>query len=767
MRLFSNLLKGLKKMRNGKRAPHFLAVLTCIFIFGLKTLHADHAIDDQEFGKGWKPPTSEQIHKMDKTWKRIVGVKPNKIGAKRINEHLKHTDQCLLASPSSSEEEYTTVVGKGYESDENFSLAATDGLPSSVNNSTLLSFPPIGNQQSEGSCVGWATTYYQATHELGLLNGYNNKSSTAHVLSPRWTYNLLNDGYDGGLYASEAFQLLEQNGAVGIESWPYISGQYRPWDVQQQDWISALNHRTGRVQYISGIDVSQNNLPLIKQLLVNGHVVTYGTYISSWMYTTIKNDPSYPNPYVGQKACHYMNGTSGGHFMTIVGYDDNLWIDVNGNGQIDPGEKGAFLVANSWGSSYGNSGYMWVAYDALLKTSSVAGGPTTRSPIMRDRVYSFVPKAPGYTPKLIAQFSLSHTRRNQFSIEGGIGNTSNNAPSQLLYNVGLDNQGGAYAFDGSTSTTAQIGSFALDLTDVLIAQGVSRYFLRLNDNQTGNPAKLTNFSLYDFTNNKKIDYANTLPINADNATVNPYIDYNYSNVIDTIPPTISITSPLNNSTVSKTVDVVINASDNIGVTKVELYIDSLLYATDTTAPYLFTVDLTPLQDGLHDFTAVAYDAAGNTANSSITLNVANAAMEINVNCGDGAVTYNTVNYKSDFGFVGGSTYSSNKNISNPVYKTHRWAKTFDYNFTVPNGTYTVKLMFAETYWNQPNIRVFNVDINGARVVSNLDVYQLAGAGPYDRDFTVTVTNGVMNLHFTTVSTSTSHAFISGIRILKM
>jgi len=48
--------------------------------------------------------------------------------------------------------------------------------------------PPIGNQGGIGSCVAWATTYYQYSYAANKLNGINSTSSTAY--SPSWTYNL-------------------------------------------------------------------------------------------------------------------------------------------------------------------------------------------------------------------------------------------------------------------------------------------------------------------------------------------------------------------------------------------------------------------------------------------------------------------------------------------------------------------------------------------------------------------------------------------------
>ena len=67
--------------------------------------------------------------------------------------------------------------------------------------------------------------------------------------------------------------------------------------------------------------------------------------------------------------------------MTLVGYNDNLWIDVNGNNTVDTGEMGAFKIANSWGEGYGNDGFMWIAYDALNLATAVSDGPTTRTRI--------------------------------------------------------------------------------------------------------------------------------------------------------------------------------------------------------------------------------------------------------------------------------------------------------------------------------------------------------------------------------------------------
>lgn len=65
--------------------------------------------------------------------------------------------------------------------------------------------------------------------------------------------------------------------------------------------------------------------------------------------------------------------TGGAHSMTIVGYNDDVWVDINGNGIVEDQEKGAFKVANSWGDSGINNGYLWISYDALNSTTLVSG----------------------------------------------------------------------------------------------------------------------------------------------------------------------------------------------------------------------------------------------------------------------------------------------------------------------------------------------------------------------------------------------------------
>jgi thermitase len=86
---------------------------------------------------------------------------------------------------------------------------------------------------------------------------------------------------------------------------------------------------------------------------------------------------------------------------------------------------------------------------------------------------------------------------------------------------------------------------------------------------------------------------------------------------DVTPPTVAISSPSSGtSTVSGVVTVSVGASDNVGVTRVDLYVNGSLLASATSAPFDFTWDSTPLAGTNATLSAVAFDAAGNSASSA-------------------------------------------------------------------------------------------------------------------------------------------------------
>jgi hypothetical protein len=87
-----------------------------------------------------------------------------------------------------------------------------------------------------------------------------------------------------------------------------------------------------------------------------------------------------------------------------------------------------------------------------------------------------------------------------------------------------------------------------------------------------------------------------------------------------------------------------------------------------------------------------------------------------------------------------------------IYETERYSME-GYKFTVPNGKYTVRLHFAETYdgITAEGERVFSVSVNGQTVLNDFDPFKEADG--YEKPVVKTikdvdVTNGQLDISFT-------------------
>jgi peptidoglycan/xylan/chitin deacetylase (PgdA/CDA1 family) len=86
---------------------------------------------------------------------------------------------------------------------------------------------------------------------------------------------------------------------------------------------------------------------------------------------------------------------------------------------------------------------------------------------------------------------------------------------------------------------------------------------------------------------------------------------------DTTPPTVALTSPADGATVAGKVTVAASASDDMsGIREVRFYSDGGLIGSDSSAPYAVDWNSSKAKRGRHVLYAVAFDGAGNSAQSS-------------------------------------------------------------------------------------------------------------------------------------------------------
>ena len=481
---------------------------------------------------GLSKPSLAEMAESARTMAWTQKVLPNKLAIDRLNaERLVKGQPPVHKIPPALQGEdivtafSATAMGSASDvnSDVNLGSAALASLAGRVDNSALAAFPPIRSQGDIGSCASFSSTYYVGTHMLALARGTNTKNSAdnSNKLSPKFTYALVNWGEDEGSSIVSNLQTLVNLGAPAWSSFAYVGvasnpANYLEWPRAASVWREAALNRFKETGVVLNIHTAAG-LENARGLLANGYLLLFGTDIYAWDMTTFSNDPATTadNDLVGKQVCRAVGNNPSGHAMTVVGYDDHVWTDINRNGVVDPGEKGAFKIANSWGNNWGDGGFVWFAYAALKNSPAYYGA------FYSNAVY-WITSRTNYTPSLLAEFTLSHAQRNQLTLRLGRGGTSSIAPQESSSPSFFSGLGGARAFDGSTN--AQDGTFVFDFTD-LVRSGVNRYFLSTTDSPTSGAAQVKSFRLTSPSGVSLAQATMNVPATVNGATVHSYVDF--------------------------------------------------------------------------------------------------------------------------------------------------------------------------------------------------------------------------------------------------
>ncbi|MBN2466268.1 C1 family peptidase [candidate division WOR-3 bacterium] len=248
--------------------------------------------------------------------------------------------------------------------------------------------PPIGNQGNQGSCVSWATAYYHRS-QLEYRERHWDLTDPHHQFSPAFVYNQVNGGADLGSGFVNASLVCEQ-GCASMADCPYSQMDYVTWPSE-----SAYSHAIPfRCQDWAWFDVTDTiGLNVIKQLLCNGS----SAVLTIKVWGNFDNIQLYNNTYC---ASDRTGNNRGGHGVCVVGYDDTLTTNDG---------PGAFRLTNSWGTGWGDVGFWWMSYAAVLDT------------FLSLRLCGFLVDTVGYEPRLLGRARIEHPTRDRVGIKFSVG----------------------------------------------------------------------------------------------------------------------------------------------------------------------------------------------------------------------------------------------------------------------------------------------------------------------------------------------------------
>jgi C1A family cysteine protease len=221
---------------------------------------------------------------------------------------------------------------------EQASGETTSGLPTSLDLRDYVT--PVKDQGNCGSCWAFATT--GALESATLISGVSTDPNLD--LAEQILVSCSGAGNCGGGYISYASDFIRDTGLPLESCYPYTAKNGKCRAACSSWWLS-----TYKITKWNWVTTTSPTVDAIKTALYN-----YGPLVTTMdVYTDFFSYGSGVYKYV-------LGNYAGGHAVLIVGYDD---LDQY------------FIVKNSWGTDWGESGYFRIAYSELI--SKVYFGDST------------------------------------------------------------------------------------------------------------------------------------------------------------------------------------------------------------------------------------------------------------------------------------------------------------------------------------------------------------------------------------------------------
>lgn len=372
-------------------------------------------------------------------------------------------------------------------------LYQTKSIPYAVDNSQLMFFRPMFTQAGM-SCGQASSTGICFTYEMNRARNLP-ANTNANLYPTHFVYNWVSGdwGSNGASYY-HTLDLLNKVGTPNQEEYggTIDAGGNLRWMTGYNLYFSAMHNRVKSYYAIRNMN-TPTGIQTLKNW-INDHLDGSEHGGCAIFYSSVPY-PDASLPAGTEEAGKYVITTlSGGtaHSMAVLGYNDSIRYDYNGDGQytnhidlnsdgiIDARdwEIGGFKMCNTYsgGPNWANGGFSYITYKAI------ADGAFWSHTVHVMKVN------PDYEPMLTVKSRITYTNRKRLKVVVGMAtNLSATVPEYYLDFPIFDYQGGDRFMTGGTAEIDKTIEFGLDITPfthLLVPGQEAKFFLKVTENDT-------------------------------------------------------------------------------------------------------------------------------------------------------------------------------------------------------------------------------------------------------------------------------------------